>query len=100
MVLVNCYSAEEILSYAVRGFLCSCHTPFCFQDSERAAVVAAEERARRLEAQLQEEKVLNLSAHNVSSHVNFQSQAAGLLNLNLLSLKYLIGTPAVVRGFS
>ncbi|KAG0628014.1 hypothetical protein M758_2G243900 [Ceratodon purpureus] len=33
-------------------------------DSERAAVVAAEEKARRLEAQLQEEKVLNLSAHN------------------------------------
>lgn len=33
-------------------------------DSERAAVVAAEERARRLEAQLQEEKVLSSSAHN------------------------------------
>lgn len=39
------------------------------QDSERGAVVAAEDRARRLESQLQEEKALSLSAHNVRSLV-------------------------------
>lgn len=58
----------------------------CSQDSERAAVVAAEERARRLESQLQEEKVLSLSAHNVSSAVNFLFQPADFLSFNLVSL--------------
>jgi len=58
-------------------------TPSPIQDSERAAVVAAEERARRLESQLQEEKVLSLSAQNVRSPVN---SLLGLLSLNLVPL--------------
>lgn len=39
------------------------------QDSERAAVVAAEERARRLESQLQEERVLSSAAQTVRPSV-------------------------------
>lgn len=65
--------------------------PLALQDSERAAVVAAEERSRRLESQLQEEKALSLSAHHVRTLVNFLSQSKNFSLLNLVPL-YLLGT--------
>lgn len=56
---------SEILLYALYfSFLMSLHNSL--QDSERAAVVAAEEKIRGLESQLQEERNTSVNAFNVS----------------------------------